>query len=55
MWSIQGLKMQRINLIDWTSAPDRSKLDYAKPTYSFLAFLVFKISLDALPGSHPQI
>jgi hypothetical protein len=34
--------MRRIDLIDWTSIGEQPRLDYAKPTYSFLAFLVFK-------------
>jgi len=29
-------------LIDWTSAANQTSVDYANPTYSFFAFLVFK-------------
>jgi hypothetical protein len=49
--------MHCIDLINWTSAEDQTRLDYAKPLANLQLLLLsgVQISLDALSGRNPKI
>jgi hypothetical protein len=47
--------MHHIDLIDWTSAINQLSVDYAKPHLQLLCISGVQISLDAFPGSNPEI
>jgi hypothetical protein len=48
-------RMHHIDLIDWTSAINQLSVDYAKPHLQLLCISGVQISLDAFPGSNPEI
>jgi hypothetical protein len=52
---IEQIQMLCIDLIDWTSAWNQPRFDYAKPLANLPILLSpgFQISLDALPGCNP--
>jgi hypothetical protein len=49
------IQMRCIDLIDWTSAWNQPRFDYAKPLANLQILLPtgFQISLDALPSCNP--
>jgi hypothetical protein len=52
---IARIQMRCIDLIDWTSAWNQPRFDYAKPLANLPILLSpgFQISLDALPSCNP--
>jgi hypothetical protein len=48
-------RRKNIDLIDWTSAINQLSVDYAKPHLQLLCISGVQISLDAFPGSNPEI
>jgi hypothetical protein len=48
-------RIRHIDLIDWTSAHNQPRLDYAKLHLQLLCISGVQISLDAFSGGNPQI